>query len=193
MPETKTCRDCRSAMPVDAVKCSSCGSFQNWRRHFTLTATLVSFFLGAAAAAGIVLPPLRDWLRPEVAISVERIGVTALGYTVLVRNEGSAVGVVKYVHANYGDQYTALESSIGNRVIQAGESRAITMSLPQSFARHSFSSGDFAQAMRSDDPPRDCNLLFVLAVAGEEVWVTIDEANGCFDFFDFLRGRQTVG
>lgn len=43
------------------------------------------------------------------------------------------------------------------------------------------------------DPPRDGQLLFVLAAAGEEVWVTIEEANGCFDFFDFLRGLQTVG
>ena len=193
MPDSKTCRDCRSAMPAAAVKCAACGSYQNWRRHFALTATLVSFFLGAAAAAGIVTAPLQDLMRPEAAISVERVGVTARGYTVLLSNQGRAAGVVKYAHAFYGDDYVELEGSIGDRVIQAGESRAVTMTLPESFLNPGGAGHGFNRATLGGDPPRDCSLLFVLAAAGEEIWVRIDEADGCFDFHDFLTGLQTVG
>lgn len=192
MPKDGNCRYCRSPLPPKAAKCAACGSFQNWRRHGPLLTAFVFFLLGAAAVAGIFIEPLRDLVKPEAAITVERVRVTAEGYTVLLRNRGREPGVVSYVRAFYGKNYVELQGSIEDRVIHAGDSRAITMTLPSSFIEPRGVDVKFSRKDLDDEQPGECELLFVVLV-GVENWLTIKEPNGCDDYAAFLTGEQGEG
>ncbi len=190
------CRDCRSPMNEGAAKCTSCGSFQNWRRHFTFTATVVSFFLGGVATAGIIIDPVKEWLTPLTDVSVERVGVTAKGYTVIVHNKGRATAVIKYINVFYGENLDFLQDSIEDRIIEAGESRYFNLTWPQGALQPTYDELDFSRNDPVDGPRQRCELLFSI-FAGEEVWKTIDErysdgsCNG--DIVDFVTGQQSVG
>jgi len=195
MSEPPNCKDCLSQIKLGAVKCVACGSFQNWRRHFTLTTTLLSFFLGAVAAAGIVKQPLEDFLRPTTSISVERIGVTAKGYTVLISNKGKAPGVIKYIHAFYGEEFVDLEGWDEDRIIKSGENSVLTLLWPKQETRPTDETLDYKRTFDSKTFNR-CFVDFTI-FAGEEVSSRIDERRDdgeCnYDYDDFITGNQSIG
>ncbi len=193
----KHCRDCLGLMPSDASKCRSCGSFQNWRRHFTFTTTVVSFFLAGVATAGIILEPVKEFITPVTDIRLERVGSTAKGYSVLIANKGRATAVIKYVHIFYGERIVELQGSIEDPLIKSGETRYLTVTWPEDEPQPSRFELNFDRKEVDGETRQRCEVMFAI-FAKEEVWKTIDERpqNGgdCLgDIGDFLGGVQASG
>lgn len=85
---TLSCVYCKSEIAIDAVKCSACSSFQNWRRHLGLWATLISLFLGAVATYSLMKEPINFLFKKEYSVRSLKVSVTSKSYTVQIKNTG---------------------------------------------------------------------------------------------------------
>ena len=68
-PDNAECIYCSEVILSRAKKCKFCGSFQTWRRHLGIGATLVSLFIGLVAIIGLLNKPLLNvkyWLIPKI-------------------------------------------------------------------------------------------------------------------------------
>ena len=43
--KTRQCATCKEMIYSDAAKCVHCGSFQNWRRHYNFSSSLLSMMV----------------------------------------------------------------------------------------------------------------------------------------------------
>jgi predicted nucleic acid-binding Zn ribbon protein len=63
----KPCRYCAKDIPANALLCSGCNRFQNWRRFFNFTSTILSLLVAFLSVMVVGLPQLLDALKPERA------------------------------------------------------------------------------------------------------------------------------
>lgn len=94
----KACSTCGEQIPLSAIKCSKCGTFQDWRRHLGFSSTILALLTALLSVATVAGPVLYDLLaEPDSALigSFQRIeGGRAL---FLVSNAGSRPGTVERV------------------------------------------------------------------------------------------------
>ena len=63
----KPCRYCAKDIPASAALCSGCNRFQNWRRFFNFTSSILSLLVAFISVMVVGLPPLLDALKPDRA------------------------------------------------------------------------------------------------------------------------------
>lgn len=63
-PSPTLCVVCRNSIPEGALKCTECGSFQNWRRHLDFSSLVLSLLVALLSVSGIVIPALYKTLNP---------------------------------------------------------------------------------------------------------------------------------
>lgn len=63
-PSTSPCIVCRNQIPVGALKCTECDSFQNWRRYLEFSSLALSLLVALISVSGIVIPALVKSLDP---------------------------------------------------------------------------------------------------------------------------------
>lgn len=73
---TKQCRYCRFRMPADAIYCTKCQNFQNWRRNLSLSSTVLALLVALASVLGTAVPAILTALTPknsDIRISVQTV------------------------------------------------------------------------------------------------------------------------
>lgn len=126
---SKRCAECKSDIDDDAIKCVHCDAYQNWRRYFRFSTTVLSLLVAFVSVTGLVLPILADLLLIKSSnmigqvLSVGDINANSglvsgeefsrISYSIdlslLLRNTGRGAGVVKKVEIwlHSGDTITA--------------------------------------------------------------------------------------
>lgn len=89
------CIECKHIIPVGAVKCKECNSFQDWRRFLVLSGTALSLIVALVSVSGIVVPILIETLSAKEAFLTSAAVSNSDGNIfVLVANSGAIDGYV---------------------------------------------------------------------------------------------------
>lgn len=97
------CKFCREALREGATRCPACGSFQNWRRHLTLSATVLSLLVALVSVSALALPVFVDAFEPRRSrVSVE-LSFWSGDYAYLYfTNDGSRPALVESIDLHLG-------------------------------------------------------------------------------------------
>lgn len=60
---TKRCLECLNSIDASAVKCSHCGTYQNWRRYLSFGQSTLALILSVIALSAVVIPDRRSALK----------------------------------------------------------------------------------------------------------------------------------
>jgi hypothetical protein len=74
----KPCALCGMEIPLGALKCSHCDSFQDWRKHLPFSSTVLSLLVALLSVLTVAAPALEKLFAP----SDERIRVDVTGFSV---------------------------------------------------------------------------------------------------------------
>jgi hypothetical protein len=75
--DTTPCRVCRKSIPVGALKCTECDSFQDWRRHLNLSSTVLSLLVALISVSTVAFPIFQKALhkpRSDVRVALVQYG-----------------------------------------------------------------------------------------------------------------------
>jgi hypothetical protein len=76
------CRECRSELVEDAVKCKECDAFQDWRRHLTFSATVLALLVALVSVLTVAIPILvKAFQSPKSDLVVTPISLTSKNVT----------------------------------------------------------------------------------------------------------------
>jgi len=56
----KTCKTCGHEIPDMAIKCTTCGSFQNWRGHINVSSTVLALLIALVSVVASSIPVLSE-------------------------------------------------------------------------------------------------------------------------------------
>lgn len=92
---TKTCKICASEIPVGAIKCVKCGSFQNYRRYFDFGNTTIALLIALISVIGLAQKNISelyhafflDPLQPNIVANVEAANRFRL--SILIQNSAA--------------------------------------------------------------------------------------------------------
>ena len=92
----KPCRYCAKDIPASAALCSGCNRFQNWRRFFNFTSSILSLLVAFISVMVVGLPQLLDALKPDRA----QLAVTFRSnnddrISLIVYNTGNVAGALE--------------------------------------------------------------------------------------------------
>jgi hypothetical protein len=131
-PEKQVCRDCASDLKEGAIKCASCGSYQNWQARIQSGQLLFGFVLLVLSL--IALKPVKDLiLGTEPRLHAAILSADGGHAVVVLSNSGNGIAVLKsiYITANKreGDAWdTVLQwNDIHERGLKAGEIKIISI------------------------------------------------------------------
>ncbi|MBO9122213.1 MULTISPECIES: hypothetical protein [unclassified Rhizobium] len=98
-PVLKKCVLCVSEIPVSAMKCTHCSSYQDWRSNLDFGNSTLSLLIAFLSVLGIAVPPVVSAVksllyapRPEFVASA--VAITPEKATISVANTGDASGVL---------------------------------------------------------------------------------------------------
>jgi hypothetical protein len=86
------CIACKSEIEKGATLCSECGSYQNWRRHFTFTSTVLSLLVALISVIGLVAPIIYEKFHKP--ISSVNAGISSVN-SMMPRGGSSSNGLWK--------------------------------------------------------------------------------------------------
>jgi len=100
------CIYCCAQLPVEAVRCSSCGAFQNWRRHLSLSGNVLALLVALVSVSALTLPVFIDSLRGGRSILSFDHSFTNDEFAYFhFRNKGGAPGLIQsieFIVGSYG-------------------------------------------------------------------------------------------
>lgn len=73
-----------------ALKCPSCGTFQDWRRFLTIGNASLGLVLAVISVTALALPAILELADPDAEVAVLRALPTNAGYEMLLVNKGRA-------------------------------------------------------------------------------------------------------
>ena len=59
------CNSCKGELPSEAVKCAQCGSFQDWRRYLTFSATVLSLLVALTSMIALIVTQIKSAIPPD--------------------------------------------------------------------------------------------------------------------------------
>jgi hypothetical protein len=131
-PEKRLCRDCASDLKEGAIKCASCGSYQNWQARIQSGQLLFGFVLLLLSL--IALKPIKDLIfGTEPRIHAAILAVDGEHVVVVLSNSGNGIAVLKsvYITANKKEQGSwdsVLQlNDIHDRALKAGEMKIVSI------------------------------------------------------------------
>jgi len=85
------CRVCKEEIQEDALKCTNCGSFQNYRRHFNFSSSVLALLIALISVITWATPILQEaWKPKDAKLEFYFIGPLPSGHIMItVSNEGS--------------------------------------------------------------------------------------------------------
>ena len=100
-PSVNLCRVCKKAIPEGALKCTECGSFQNWRHIFSFSTEILALLIALFSVLGIVLPEIAKWLNRHSHTQIRIIGASEDDLLVIVMNTGREPSTVHGFRASF--------------------------------------------------------------------------------------------
>lgn len=92
---TGTCISCGSMMPRDAEKCGKCGSYQDWRRWFAVSSTVLAVATALVSVIGLTINTAATVATPRSSTTASIVGATQEFLLVALINSGNAASVTR--------------------------------------------------------------------------------------------------
>jgi hypothetical protein len=106
----RQCVYCRADLPFDAVRCSSCGAFQNWRRHLNLSGVVLSLLVALLSVSALTVPIFVETFRGKRSILSFDLSFNTNEYAYFhFRNKGGAPGLIQSIEFVVGDYSAAFD------------------------------------------------------------------------------------
>jgi predicted nucleic acid-binding Zn ribbon protein len=121
--ERKPCLDCASAIPKSARKCSVCGSYQDIRRRFDFSATVLALLVAILSVSGVVVPILKETLATHDSnLQAELIAAEPL-HAITTSTAPFEQDRMTFHHLRYELSFSLLLRNSGDRpaVFQGGD------------------------------------------------------------------------
>ena len=88
------CSQCRLEIPENAKFCTHCQSYQDWRRHFSVSSTVLALLTALVSVVSVTLPGfMHIFHTPASSMSDPIVTIEGTTIRVLVMNSGDAPGV----------------------------------------------------------------------------------------------------
>ena len=132
MPKTTFCRLCRNPIPVEAKFCTECDTYQDWRRYFGVSSTILSLLIALFSVLTVAIPVVRNALTPERSdIHCSLVSWGGPEATVLITNRGIRPAVVRGLRLapieNKANQPpVSFAGELNDPILEPGKSRIIT-------------------------------------------------------------------
>ena len=114
------CRFCAQPIPAEARVCPECDRFQDWRRHFNFTSTILSLVVALTSVLVVGLPPLLDQLqadRAQLMFSFRSSHENRI--SLMVHNTGNVAGALEgYAELRVPTEYLPTGDSILDGVLE---------------------------------------------------------------------------
>ncbi len=131
MGRSHLCRLCCSPIPVGANFCSECDTYQDWRRYFGVSSTILTLLIALFSVLTVAIPVVRNALTPErsdIHCSLVRWGGEEA--TLLITNRGIRPAVVRNLRLepveNRGVQSpVSFATELSDPILEPGKSRTI--------------------------------------------------------------------
>jgi hypothetical protein len=88
-------------MPADGLKCTECGSFQNWRRVLSFSSEILALLIALISVLGIAIPEFAKWLNRHSHTQVRIVGGSEEDLLVVVMNTGREPSTAYMFHASF--------------------------------------------------------------------------------------------
>ena len=97
------CCLCMEPMRAGATKCTSCGTFQNWRRHLNLSTAVLSLLVALVSVSALAVPLLIDAFEEQRSkVSVEFSFASGDYAYLYVANDGPRPALLESIVAHVG-------------------------------------------------------------------------------------------
>ncbi|RUW58360.1 hypothetical protein [Mesorhizobium sp. M7A.F.Ca.US.008.03.1.1] len=105
------CQQCRLSIPEGAQVCTHCQSYQDWRRWFAVSSTVLALLTALISVLSFAVPSFITLLhKPHSDMSAPMISLEGTTIRLLVVNNGDAPGV--FVRADTESEYLAPATKI---------------------------------------------------------------------------------
>ena len=106
--ETKPCSTCAEPIRLAAKKCVECDSYQDWRRHFSVSTIVLSLLVALLAVMGPAISSIKNALHipradPKIALSSVEPNVVSL----LISNGGDSSASISKGRIEFPKGYIA--------------------------------------------------------------------------------------
>jgi hypothetical protein len=118
LPEkTSQCLICGEPIYANAKKCSACGSYQDWRRHFDISAVVLSLLVALVSVVSAVGPQIIALLPPWGSkLEIRSYYFSADAISIIVENRGNRpghIGRVNFVTYCFGAYFNSDQGFTG--------------------------------------------------------------------------------
>jgi predicted nucleic acid-binding Zn ribbon protein len=94
--EESRCFLCRKPIPRGARICTECNTYQDWRKYFGFSSTVLSLLVALVSVLTVAIPVIRNALTPDRSdVYCALLTWNTTGATLLVSNRGVRPAVVK--------------------------------------------------------------------------------------------------
>jgi len=97
----KNCRLCGEAMNESAVKCTTCGAFDGWRRFFPASGLILSLLVALVSVIGAVGPKVVEWLHRHSDTTVYIVGGNHDELFVMAANNGNKPAAIRQFRVHF--------------------------------------------------------------------------------------------
>jgi predicted nucleic acid-binding Zn ribbon protein len=92
---TSPCISCGGLIPREVEKCTHCDSYQNWRRWFTVSSTMLAVATALVSVVGLTINTCATVATPRSSTTATITGATQENLLIAVINSGNAPSVVR--------------------------------------------------------------------------------------------------
>ncbi len=178
--QTAYCVECRSTINIRALKCSHCGSYQDWRRHFGTTTSSIALII---ALVPFITLTVKALLPDYSKTTVTFLRGGTQGVYFVGTNTGNKISILKgirVIHPKWGEHYLPSEESKKQDFsIKPGE--PITFTFKTNYFGHT--SRDELQ----EDAYAECKAYAdIIEYGGPESSLLITDSEECHEFWTFF-------
>lgn len=128
------CHNCKSPLNAGAVYCLHCESYQNWRRHLSLSSSVLALLVALVTVTSASAPTVVGALRRQYSqVELSLLDYDRPSFTILAVNQGNRRAVLAAVRlrvGRLGDHPFTIPA--GQRVIAGDEVRELQFQVARS-------------------------------------------------------------
>lgn len=110
----KKCKFCKSEIQDNAIICTYCNQFQNWRKNFNFTSAIISFLVALITIVTFTYPNLSKQIFPHSDLYVDILSLNKKEVSLLVTNKGNVSGVITNIAIREPNGYGGFEKGMKN-------------------------------------------------------------------------------
>ena len=129
--EMSRCFLCRKPIPREAKICTECNSYQDWRKYFGVSSTVLSLLVALVSVLTVAVPVIRNALTPDRSdVRCSLLEWNPSGVTLVVSNRGVRPAVLKNlrlksVTSAHGDTDTVFAADFVDPLLEPGKFRTV--------------------------------------------------------------------